>query len=501
MTAYTHGANLGEEVAKLLKVGTNLADNLHEELLTVTTVNVSPVILGGPYTNTIKEVHGKPYWEGIRPTAVRGVWRWWVRALLAGILWDSGVRDYDYQRLAEIEARKLGLGSIDTGRGIRGEASKLIIEVRVNDVTDPLPEVKFKLKRARKYIVRRRSGKYGINAERLTQDLLTHNTGGINGYYHSDPSAVLLSIPRYLLSVMDEIGRNPYDEVPHKLYLRQPIPPGGLEAEFTLRSRGKVSDAVAMMGAVALILTLTLGGLGQAGSRAFGKMRVKGVGGRMSDQVEGIMSNLRKMEKGYTSAESLLKNVMESLREARGLKDIVREVQASSGNWPYLPKVPTFHTDTLMLRVINKPKCHVRGRPFPVKDSWSALIAVGRACLKTEWKIIKRAGRYASGRALHTWPLGLPRNVRGKGYILRGNGPGRLTSLVRFTILESDNTGNCGILVYAFKTGDLETLRKSLLHVGVRRLPVSRIGIHYKRSVEGIDYLKDAFDTVVSLLS
>ncbi len=495
--------SLSEEVRKLLSNGANSADNLRETLLTVTAVNITPVIPGGPFTNTIKEINGEPHWEGIRPTAVRGVWRWWVRTLLASILWEKEIRNYDYQTLAKIEAKELGLGSINVGGGVKGEASKLVLEVKVNNnLHPPLTKGYFELRGVKRYLGRKKSGKFGINFDNLTMGLLRNLVGRNINYYYNDPSMVLLSIPRYTLLVMDEIGRDPYRGVPHKLYLKQPMPPNGIEVKLTLKSRGKVSEIAAVMGTVALLLSITLGGLGQASSRGFGKMRIESIdGGSMSALAEDVINNLSNLARGQGNAQSFLRNLIEIIKEAEGLRDVIRAAQANSRSPSPLPRTPTFHTDTLKFRIISNPKCRVRNSAFPVRDSWTALIAIGRACLKSEWKAIKGLGWRASGRRLHTWPLGLPRNIKGKGYVLGNNEAGRLTSLIRFTPFELSGRGRLVVLAYAFKTSDLEVLRKSLYHVGTRNLLVSRIGIRGNQRVTGDDYLIEAFNTATQILS
>lgn len=48
----------------------------------------------------------------IRPTEVKGVWRWWARAFAAGALYEAGCTGPDFlRRVHEIVADKLGLGS------------------------------------------------------------------------------------------------------------------------------------------------------------------------------------------------------------------------------------------------------------------------------------------------------------------------------------------------------------------------------------------------------
>ncbi|ABO08710.1 type III-B CRISPR module RAMP protein Cmr1 [Pyrobaculum calidifontis] len=48
----------------------------------------------------------------IRPTEIKGVWRWWARAFAAGALYEAGCTGPDFlRRVHEIVAERLGLGS------------------------------------------------------------------------------------------------------------------------------------------------------------------------------------------------------------------------------------------------------------------------------------------------------------------------------------------------------------------------------------------------------
>lgn len=60
----------------------------------------------------------------IRPTSVKGVWRWWARAVVGGVLYEAGCVKGLEAETARIVANELGLGST-------GAASAYRIQVRV----------------------------------------------------------------------------------------------------------------------------------------------------------------------------------------------------------------------------------------------------------------------------------------------------------------------------------------------------------------------------------
>jgi len=64
-----------------------------------------------------------------------------------------------------------------------------------------------------------------------------------------------------------------------------------------------------------------------------------------------------------------------------------------------------------------KPVCApIDGRKYNVNSVEGVLSAIGLATLKSTWKA--HCGNLrGSGREYHTWVLGLPRKVKGKGYV------------------------------------------------------------------------------------
>jgi len=86
------------------------------------------LMLGGYDTQFYREINNFKIIEPLRAQSIKGVWRWWARALLAGVLWDKGYRDH-----LEILVRKLEnrlFGQIDP----TPLASKFKIETRTGKV-------------------------------------------------------------------------------------------------------------------------------------------------------------------------------------------------------------------------------------------------------------------------------------------------------------------------------------------------------------------------------
>jgi CRISPR-associated protein Cmr1 len=87
-------------------------------LLKVKFWNSSPLLLGGYDTESKHEFQG----EELRPTSLKGVWRWWFRAVLGATLWRDGIKDEDFiNNLRKKEGAILG-----TTEG-KATASKIVI--------------------------------------------------------------------------------------------------------------------------------------------------------------------------------------------------------------------------------------------------------------------------------------------------------------------------------------------------------------------------------------
>ena len=85
--------------------------------------NTSPVIIGGynarPYSVTLKLM------EEPRPTEIKGLWRWWARALVSGVLFQQNI-DVTIAEANKIISHVLG-GSVEG----KLEPSKLSINIKV----------------------------------------------------------------------------------------------------------------------------------------------------------------------------------------------------------------------------------------------------------------------------------------------------------------------------------------------------------------------------------
>lgn len=446
------------------------AEKLCPPIHSVTAVNTTPVIAGGPDGISVHRVSGQLEWWGIRPTAVRGVWRWWIRVLLAGLLWGEGVT-CDYRGLAELE-RLAGMGSTE-------EATGVFLEVKSNVSARPVEKLDESFfgdrRRAVQVLERRCKGR--------------------------EPSGLecLYLIPRYrLLAMSPEAGVR-------ILVDRQPMPPHSVKLNITIRLRRERFRRYAPLYREALGLALALGGIGQMTSRGFGKFSFSGLslGGGLVGEVYGRLR--RALEEDGVLGE-LVEAARKTGRRTRGAC-----IEAGDAG---LPLVPAFHPEATRLELVKRTKYLLEPRPRgPLRyggecnTALDVLVSSGRAFLKAEWKLARGDSLFASGARYHTWTAGLPRVIKRRhatGYLLGNGEPGRWQSPIRVTPIPGRPWS---VAVYGFRTRDLYRLvvdeELTYHYLRRRRIPRHRPVLDILRgegkSVE--EAFDEAFDMVVDILS
>jgi len=449
------------ELNNLAGSGKRVADNIYERIVSIKARNTSPVILGGPRGDTVFENGNQVKWWGVRHTAVRGVWRWWIRAILSGIAWENGY-NLDYKDMSKLEA-KIGLGTVKGLDNKDGESSRVILRIS--------SKINFR----------------PINKNRFSGRLLNPNQarncyGNNRGNYTRSPACHLLSISRYYMLTLGGNG-----EV---LFRKQPIPPQSLEIEISILARREIRDWVKKLLILALGLALTKGGIGQMTSRGFGKFEILEM-----DPKNDVPPSIFKKPLG-----EIVKDKLKQICKERDVENLLNGERSQKTKNKELSKIPTLHQDVLRSEVVDT-RVKLGSGNAPAQNVWDILIAVGGATLKANWK----ANYRQSGRNYHTWPLGLPRFVRNqKTGIITGyafpNNPGRLTSLLRAVPVKDE--GKWKTELFMFYTEDLERCWSELDHLSrqrgsrLQRTRVSKI-TQNKRPRELAD---EAFEKVKSLL-
>jgi hypothetical protein len=179
----------------------------------------------------------------------------------------------------------------------------------------------------------------------------------------------LLTIPRFYLKAMGSSEMQP-NQVMQELLRSQPMRPG-LRIRIKVYSKNK---EISKLFVSAMITTLRSLGIGSAANRGFGRFKLV----KVNYAIEGIGENI-KCERIYDEQ---------------------------------FPSFPSGQD----IREINPVCASIGGRKYTAGTVEGVLSAIGIATLKSTWKA--HCGNLkGSGREYHTWVLGLPREVAGKGYV------------------------------------------------------------------------------------
>jgi hypothetical protein len=199
----------------------------------------------------------------------------------------------------------------------------------------------------------------------------------------------LLAIPRFYLRAMGSSSMSP-SQIMEELLRSQPMKPG-LRIKVKVYSKNK---EISKLFVNAMLLTLKLLGIGSAANRGFGRFRLVNV----NRPIEGIDGKAE-----LSNPEEIDAFISEMINN---------NVKCKKDNDRQFPRFPSRQE----IRLI-KPVCApIDGRKYNVNSVEGVLSAIGLATLKSTWKA--HCGKLkGSGREYHTWVLGLPRKVKGKGYV------------------------------------------------------------------------------------
>jgi hypothetical protein len=203
----------------------------------------------------------------------------------------------------------------------------------------------------------------------------------------------LLAIPRFYLRAIGSSEMQP-SQVMQELLKSQPMKPG-LKIRIKVYSKNK---EISKLFVNAMLITLRLLGIGSAANRGFGRFRLV----KVNYAIEGI---------GKNAELSNPKDIDNFISEGIG-----KNVKCEKVYDEQFPRFPSEQE----IRLI-KPVCApIGGRKYTASTVEGVLSAIGLATLKSTWKA--RCGNFrsklpGSGREYHTWVLGLPREVKGKGYV------------------------------------------------------------------------------------
>jgi len=365
--------------------------NMTSYIAKIEVENLTYTIPGGfnaaPYSTCLD------LWELPRAQSFKGLWRWWLRALLSGALWEGG--KYDMRKIQQVAGNLLGTTA---------QASKFIIHISIKDEARPINAQAIKEWRQRRK-------QLTITSNILLREL---------------PSSPGISpIPPRLLLLL-QAGESD-ERLAEKI---SNYPPGNLKITIELLKRPftSISSGECSVAISSLLLSLIFGGVGAITRRGFGSLTFTQVKiGEEFQVYEDIVNNIVKTDdpsKVHDLLRQLIRRSLSSAQELLGVRSTMSPNEVP--DHPLLsepgdpPKdVKPFNLSIFVLSVPNvtdREEMAFQLFGFKNNEVMKLLTVIGYSTTKLFWKLVdRRISRrdrkwiIPSGFPWETWVMGLPR--------------------------------------------------------------------------------------------
>ncbi|MEM3390230.1 MAG: type III-B CRISPR module RAMP protein Cmr1 [Thermoproteota archaeon] len=325
-------------------------------------------------------------WELPRAQSFKGLWRWWLRALLSGALWESG--KLDEAKVQEATGKLLGSTE---------QASKLTIQVATKGSAIPISSA---------FIKKWKSQERQL---RITPNCI------LTGFPQITP---IPSIPPRLFLLLQ--ATEVYERLAEKISC---YPPSTLEITVELLKRPFVnlSSEECRVAVSALLLSLTFGGIGAITKRGFGSLSLISIDLHEDlQEYKQIMEEIKEAKEPNVTRNCLNKLVQESLADAQELLSVKGTVAPKEApEYPVLsmPGNPPQDVKSFNLNVFKMIIPDVTPREekafqllgFKDYETMKLLTIIGYSTTKLFWKYAENKKFFTRGLPYDTWIMGLPR--------------------------------------------------------------------------------------------
>jgi CRISPR type III-B/RAMP module RAMP protein Cmr1 len=412
-------------------------------------------------------------WELPRAQSFKGLWRWWLRALLCGALWEGG--KYDVEKVRQIT--KNLLGSVE-------QASKFIIHVSSEG----------KARSVEGQAIKKWEEKWKKQKSQLA---ITPNV--LLPQAQSSPRIPPLS-PRLFLLLL---AREREDRLAEKISCYKP---GDLKITIELLKRPfiDVSHEECSVAISSLVLSLIFGGIGAITKRGFGSLSFLQVElSKEFQEYEDLVNNVVKTNDPDGLGLLLCQLVKKSLSDAKRLLGVKGTVSSSGvpdyqllsepGNPPEYIRPFNLNVFTLPIpEVTNNERNAFQIFGFEDHETMKLLTVIGYSTMKTFWKLIDRKGVKAPGSLWETWIMGLPRGQdkpKKTGYWLNDE-LGRRVSAISIKPIKRLEKNSWVTSMYGFLSKDWY---RELYHYGVKEQKITVPGHINKAFIDAWVKLKQIY--------
>jgi len=391
--------------------------------------NITPTLIGG--YNAATGSLELELAESVRLTEIKGLWRWWARALLLGCEGKQSLKNV--KEVCEKVAELLGSTRSPSKVELRLHMERDTCELFKNRKDHLYKVAKAYSRREVDKEIQKSSSKHGDRNSSYTATSRGQIADEFNKLVESIPRTKIIGmgVPYNKKKIKDEAQREVIDEkkkeimaeenakaLVNKLFVFCPGElRGKIEVYEYLHGKGGLGKSERNFLVGSLLVALTFGGIGAITSRGFGAISLscEYVGKDVEEKFKEITRRIfeEKNEENVKEVEkSLVELVKCTLKYGKELFSVPAQCEMSTIP-STIPEYPTADPENNVLRIevvsVNAEK------PFELLEK------IGKATLKNEWKKNAKSSPKKSG-SFHTWILGLPRMQHGKGYYYKGKG-------------------------------------------------------------------------------
>jgi len=382
----------------------------YNQILKIKCQTISYTRIGGynssPYSQTLDIL------EKIRPSEIKGVWRWWARVILGTVLWNKNY-EVDYQILDKI---------ISDLFGSEDSSSKLLLKVNIVSSFE-------KIKKE--------------DVESFAKNLKTQM--GISSRID-------------LLSLKSKVKKD----------IKELLIEPGLEFELIVTTTSDLSEEEASFAKYSLILSLLFSGIGSMLSRGFGKVKVLNINDKEIEKILNEIYSGKTKDEVKKGIENLISQALESAakyfeKNVEGNEKLMRDLRERKSK---IPNIPLLDQSSFRFEVVKiyRKNIHLDQILFCILSStmkieWKSIAKTKTMFHQLKQKEQKDEVKREKGHLYHTWILGLPRKGQDKrgqdtGYISDIN---RYPSSISFTLVKLNNDDYV-IILFGFLTQALSEI-------------------------------------------
>jgi CRISPR type III-B/RAMP module RAMP protein Cmr1 len=394
---------------------------LSETIATLQIRTITHTLIGGYNASPYSIQLNLP--EFPRAQEFKGLWRWWFRALIGGVLWESGLRGNELKERT-IKTSMDVLGSLKS-------VSKLILNVNLD-----FEGWKSRFKKIK-----------NIPTEKVSFSKVIPSCENKKcASFSFSPIPPRLFLLQMGLSQEVAGSRISCFEPGTSLSLTLKRRP-----RRTLSSISKLEEKVALE---ALCLSLIFGGIGAITRRGFGATHIDAINDCDYEDIKGPVEKIFK-----EGDEETLRNFIDQvMKDTRGLLQV-----GSSEALQELPDFPILSSQNKIFRwTLWKLKLEedrevdgiLQRMGYEDIEAMRLLAWLGYSTVKAAWKINNNKRPTDPDFNFHTWILGLPREVGGTGYKPVDEKYNRRVSSISLKPLRRMDNGSWDIMVYGFVSRD-----------------------------------------------